>query len=108
MASGSTEDPLENADLNFKFERLERPWVQLNAKLHNPAATLMFQNRQEKSLFILIAEKLGMDSEVTVESLTDIVQSTLAGQLGKFDFETSETREVNGLNYTTFKARVKD
>lgn len=101
-------EPVVNEELNFRFEPPGKPWVKMNAKLHNPASELMYRRSGPDRLFILIAENAGTSTELTPEAIADIAKSNIESQDGTFEFEPSPERTVNGIRHTIFRTRSTD
>lgn len=101
-------DPVVNEELNFRFEPPGRPWIKMNAKVHNPAAELMYRRNRPDRLFILIAEDAGANPGLTTDALADIAKSNIESQEGTFEFEPAPATTVNGIRYSIFRTKSTD
>ncbi len=95
-----------NQELNFRFDPPRKPWVAINAKLHNPDAAVMYRKTRPESIFMVIAEAVGTEAGFTNESLVDVAQANLKANDGVFEFESLADRSVNGIDFSVFRTRT--
>jgi hypothetical protein len=99
-AMASREGPPEPAQVfdQFGFSiQPPRPWIKIDSRKLNPEAAAGYLRSRPQVYFMIIAEKVGEDSELDLESLVDVVKANLvsAAQEVKLVEEAEET--INGV-----------
>ena len=90
--------------LNFRFEMPGSPWVSVNPKRVNPSACLILQKPRDPCLFMIVAEKAGIDFPMNTQRLVELSKSNFAGTTEHAAFEDVGEKEQNGIRYTVFRA----
>lgn len=99
-------EPITNLEFNYRFKPPGRPWIKMDAKVHNAEAALMYRSIRPNSIYVLIAEKLGTYDELTTESLIDVVKTNLQVNPGTFEFKMMPDRSLNGIDYTVIRTKA--
>jgi hypothetical protein len=76
-AGGNAGAPAVFEELRFSV-RPPHPWVRTDIGKLNPAATVGFLRAKPEVYFMIIAERLGEDSELTQETLVGVVKANIA------------------------------
>jgi hypothetical protein len=89
-------------DLNFKFTSPGKPWVKLDVKKVNPAASLCLVNPESNIVITIIAERLEMAKEFTNESLLEISKANFKSKINNLKIYDENKYEFNGLQGIRF------
>jgi hypothetical protein len=93
--------------LNFKITVPSKPWVQIDAKKFNPAATVGLMRANPQIMFFVIAEKLNEDIEISVDTLVEVAKGNLRSvSTAVKDFQ-QKPWSCNGLNGVRLETDVK-
>jgi tetratricopeptide (TPR) repeat protein len=87
-------------ELNFEFDMPSRPWFSMDAKKVNPIAALMIQKGGENIVFMVIAERGGVDVKVNSDDLADIVIQNAESVYEDAKAEKTGVTVVEGIEFT--------
>jgi len=98
--------PMVYEDLNFKFSP-PRPWMPYEIKKIISSATLGIRRSLPEVYFIVIAEKPGMESPLTLDSYVEAAKSNLnsASKSAKFVSDTRTT--MDGMPVAIFETEAE-
>ena len=98
-ASGTTR---EFKELNFKFKVPQKPWVEVNAKKINRDAAFALTNGNLQTFFMIIAEKVGIEKDISASTLAEVSRGNLRGVSNSITFSDEKSQTVNGLTGLRF------
>ncbi len=93
-----------DADLNFKVGVPDKPYIQLKPKVLNPYATAAFMRTKPQLYYMLIAERGGVDMEMTTEDLLEVSQASLKSNAEDLDIGKPEVVRINGLDGLQYRS----
>lgn len=102
--SKEPDSEIVNADLNFRLEMPYRPYIKLKPSAINPYAKAALMRTNPKIYYMLIAERGGVDIEMSTENLLEVAQANVRGNVQKISIGPTEPRTVSGMDGLQFKA----
>lgn len=85
-------------DLNFRFDSIEKPWVIAPAAGINPVASLACMRKNPEVWFIIIAEKIGVETEFDNNALAEVAKTNLRASATNLRVNNQYAEKVNGLD----------
>lgn len=102
-ALSSTSEIYTFEDLNFKFASPGKPWIKLDVKKINPAASLYLVNPETGNLILIIAEKFEFPKEFSNEALFELSKTNFkakSGEINIYDEQKYGVNELEGIRYS--------
>lgn len=96
---GLAAEPKRFEELNFEFDAPGKPWYSLSPKLMNPAASLVYRRTGDGTIFLIIAERGGVDLDLDSNGLAEIAGANAEAALDDPTLDISGEVEVNGMNF---------
>ncbi|PWU20496.1 MAG: hypothetical protein C5B50_03825 [Verrucomicrobia bacterium] len=93
-------------DLNFKFRAPPRPWVQADAKRLNRESSLAFLRSMPEAFFMVIAEKLGADTELNTSALAEIAKERMRSTASRYRLVSEGPATHNGFQGWQLESRA--
>ncbi len=84
--------------LNLMIDLPDLPWVEVDAKKLNPAATLTLMRSRPQIGFMLIGERAGVEQELTTSSLAELYRANLRSVIGNVTFTEERAETYSSLN----------
>ena len=104
LAGGGEDHVFEQ--YNFRFERPNGDWKQLDESAFNSDACLAFRQRRTGVFFFLIAERAGIELALTDDALADVAASHLRAVDGNAQFGKREDIRHAGMQGLVFRSDV--
>lgn len=98
IGQGRPDQMLSFEDLNFRFRSPNRPWVSYDGSRLNKASKISFMRRNPDASIIIIAEKIGTQSQFTTEQLATVGKANLQSAATSSRVLSERPWQVNGLN----------
>jgi len=98
---------VEFDELNFRFLMPSRPWFSIKPSLVNPEASLCLTRRGPQCTFMLLAEKLGVDSDFTTDALVEVARGYLEGAASETEIGENRLETVGDLEFTVFESTAR-
>lgn len=89
-------DSLRFEGLGFAIEPPGRPWVALDAKKFNSAATVFLRRVRPEIIFMVIAEDPGPQGDMTTATLVEVCRANLRSTAASVEFIGEGTVELDG------------
>ncbi len=94
----ASQTPFVSEDLNFRFSA-PPPWVRVpDAAKFNPGAALMMTRANPAMFFAIVAEKPGMESTMTLDSMLALAKAHTQSAASSVNFLGQAPILVNGIN----------
>ena len=84
-------------DLNFRIHDPGTPWVEFNAKQFMPEATISFMRNHPQIFGVVIAEKVGAESEIDSVSLAEISRANLRQRVTNLNIGENRIQTFSGI-----------
>jgi tetratricopeptide (TPR) repeat protein len=100
--------PVERVpDFNYTFRPPSHPWVKVDPKSINPATSLMLVNKSADTYFMIVAERFGEDSGLSVDGLVSIVVGNVTSAAESFSPEPAEPQRVADIDGRMFRGDAR-
>ncbi len=84
-------------DLNFEFTPPDEGWIKLHAASVSADANVAYTSKAPQVIFFVIAEQIGVDVDVTVDALLEVVKANLYASFEEVEFENAVSQTVGGI-----------
>ena len=94
-------------DANFQFEPPDERWVQIDKNKVNPIASLVMMRGNPGIYFIVIAEKLGVETDVDNPRLVEVIKANLKSVANSSKVISEKPGKVNGYDSVEIQSEFK-
>ena len=101
-----TNEPLVFKDRNFQFG-VPQPWVRVEAERLNPSASVALQCETPNALFMLIADRPGIESKISTDSLVALTKNHLKDTDSSANFTDQKQEKVNGVDFAALESVIR-
>ncbi|MFT5464924.1 MAG: tetratricopeptide (TPR) repeat protein/transglutaminase-like putative cysteine protease [Verrucomicrobiales bacterium] len=101
-------EPTRFEDENFTFVVPERPWMSLDPKLVDPTASVVLSRYQEETVFIVVAERMGVEIGMTNAGIRHIAMENMKAAYEKGKLGEDAPIEIDGITFVNCRCEGSD